>query len=239
MREKIIGILGGMGPEATLDLAAKIMRLTPAEKEQDHCRLIIDSNPKIENRTEAVFSGKTENVIGQLSETARNLEKAGADFILVPCNTAHYFLEDIRKSVKIEVLDMLRETADFISKVFRHIRKAGVLGTTATCGLNLHGRALSEKSITSIVPDGPGLDRVMRAITMIKEGNGHGRARIILAAEAQKLVRKGAEIVIAGCTEIPLALKPEDIKAPLVDPSEIIAAEAVRRVKGKSKSIRM
>lgn len=237
MREKIIGILGGMGPEATLDLAGKIIKLTPINKEQDHCRLIIDNNPKIENRTDAIFSGRTEKIISQLSMTARNLEKAGADFILIPCNTAHYFLEDIRKSVKIEVLDMLEETSAYMAKKFPEVKKAGILGTAATCRMNLYEKALSKRGIKNIFPDEAGIERIMEAITLIKEKNGHERAGIILASEAEKLVKKGAEALVAGCTEIPLALKPGASRAPLVDPSAILAAAAVKKVKGKSRRI--
>jgi len=85
MTEKIIGILGGMGPEATIDLFYKIIKFTPAKKDQDHLRIIIDNNPKIPDRTAAIL-GKGEDPIPALRETAKNLEKAGADFIIIPCN---------------------------------------------------------------------------------------------------------------------------------------------------------
>ncbi|GAJ09165.1 unnamed protein product, partial [marine sediment metagenome] len=91
MPEKIIGILGGMGPEATIDLFYKIIKFNPSEKDQDHLRIIIDNNPKIPDRTAAIL-GKGEDPLPALQETARNLEKAGANFIIIPCNTAHYFL---------------------------------------------------------------------------------------------------------------------------------------------------
>ncbi|GAH53208.1 unnamed protein product, partial [marine sediment metagenome] len=110
MPEKIIGILGGMGPEATVDLFHKIIKFTPAKKDQDHFRIIIDNNPKIPDRTAAIL-GKGEDPLPALQETARNLEKAGVDFIIIPCNTAHYFLPQIQKSVNIPVLNMIEETA--------------------------------------------------------------------------------------------------------------------------------
>lgn len=232
MKEKVIGILGGMGPEATIDMAGKIIRCTPVKKEQDHCRMIIDSNPKIQNRTEAILSGNTEKIISQLSETARNLEKAGADFILIPCNTAHYFLSDIRMAVKIEVLDMIEETALFIRRRYPGLKKAGILGTAATCRMQLHHKALSGAGIDSTAPDEREQEKVMEAISLIKEQKGRMRAGMILAAAGRNLVKNGAEAVIAGCTEIPLALKPDDIEAPLIDPAEILAARAVSKAKG-------
>ena len=97
MAEKIVCILGGMGPEATVDLFSKILKATPIRTEQDHLRIVIDNNPKIPDRTQAILSGRTEEVIALLQETARNLERAGVDFIVMPCNTAHTFFSRLRK----------------------------------------------------------------------------------------------------------------------------------------------
>ncbi len=237
MNEKIIGILGGMGPEATLDLANKIIRCTPIKKEQDHCRIIIDNNPRIENRTKAILSGNTERIISQLAETALNLEKAGADFILIPCNTAHYFLEHIRRAVNIEVIDMVEETALFILRKYPAVKKTGILGTSATCRTELYHKALSAKNISSMTPDEPDQEKVMKSISLIKEKNGHSRAGIMLQAAAEELINKGAQAIIAACTEIPLALKPSDLSAPLIDPAAILARKAVIEVKGEAKEI--
>ncbi|GAH56604.1 unnamed protein product, partial [marine sediment metagenome] len=128
MPEKIIGILGGMGPEATIDLFYKIIKFTPAEKDQDHFRIIIDNNPKIPDRTAAIL-GKGEDPLPALQETARNLEKAGVDFIIIPCNTAHYFLPQIQKSVNIPVLNMIEETAKETRKRIFPIQKVGLLAS--------------------------------------------------------------------------------------------------------------
>ena len=87
MKEKVIGILGGMGPEATVDLFRRIIRATPAEKDQDHIRVIVDSNPKIPDRTAAIM-GVGPSPLLEMTKTAKNLEKAGADSIIIPCNTA-------------------------------------------------------------------------------------------------------------------------------------------------------
>lgn len=224
-----------MGPEATMDLAGKIIRCTTVKKEQDYCRMIIDSNPKIQNRTEAIFSGSTEKIISQLSETARNLEKAGADFILIPCNTAHYFLRDVRLAVNIEILDMIEETTVFIRREYPAIKKAGILGTAATCRTRLYHKALSAAGIDSAVPEEREQEKIMNAISLIKEKKGCRRAGIIIRAAAEGLIKNGAEAVIAGCTEIPLALKPGDIEAPLIDPAAILASRAVSMAKGESK----
>ena len=98
MKEKVIGVLGGMGPEATIDLFQKIVKLTPAKKDQEHIRIIIDNNPKIPDRTKAIlYNG--ENPLPELVKTAQNLERAGADFIIIACNTAHYYFHKIQKEL--------------------------------------------------------------------------------------------------------------------------------------------
>ncbi|HET6780529.1 MAG TPA: amino acid racemase, partial [bacterium] len=110
MGEKVIGVLGGLGPWATLDLFEKILTLTPAAKDQDHLRLIIDNNPKIPDRSPAIL-GTGEDPTPALVETARNLERAGADFIVIPCNTAHFFYDAVRRAVSIPVLHIMDEVA--------------------------------------------------------------------------------------------------------------------------------
>ena len=105
--EKIIGILGGMGPNATADLYLRIIRATPAKTDQDHLRVIIYSNPKVPNRSTAII-GSGQSPLPELIMAGRKLEESGADFIIIPCNTAHYFLQDLQKELGIPVLDMIR-----------------------------------------------------------------------------------------------------------------------------------
>ncbi len=106
MAEKVVGILGGMGPEATADFFAKVIALTPAKRDQDHLRIIINNNPKIPDRTEAILA-KDEALFPILVETAKSLERAGVDFIVIPCNTVHYFYEDLVREVSIPILHMI------------------------------------------------------------------------------------------------------------------------------------
>jgi len=115
-KEKIIGILGGMGPEATIDLYNKIIKLTAANKDQEHLRIIIDNNPKIPDRSMAILKGQT-SPLNALQKTALTLEKAGADFIIMLCNTAHYYISSLKSIVNIPVLNMIEETAKEINSL--------------------------------------------------------------------------------------------------------------------------
>jgi len=126
--EKIVGVLGGMGPEATLDFFAKVIALTAANRDQNHLRIIIDNNSKIPDRTKAILT-KDETLVPVLVETAKNLEKAGVEFIVIPCNTVHYFYDDLIKEVSVPVLHMIREITNAIRTSLPNCKRVGLLFT--------------------------------------------------------------------------------------------------------------
>jgi len=230
MPEKIIGILGGMGPEATVDLFYKIIKFTPAEKDQDHLRIIIDNNPKIPDRTAAIL-GKGEDPLSALRETAQNLEKAGADFIIIPCNTAHYFLSSIQESVNIPVLNMIEETAKETKKRIPQIKKVGLLASAGVYEAKIYHQHFKKFNIEVISPEEKGKEKVMKVIYAVKAGDLSEEVKKNIISIAQKLIDKGAEAIIAGCTEIPLILKEGDVSAPIIDPTQVLAKAAVQKAK--------
>ena len=230
MPEKIIGILGGMGPEATIDLFYKIIKFTPAEKDQDHLRIIIDNNPKIPDRTAAIL-GKGEDPLPVLQETAKNLEKAGADFIIIPCNTAHYFLSSIQKSVKIPILNMIEETAKETRKRIPQIQKVGLLASIGIYETEIYHQQFKKFNIEVISPEEKDKEEVMKAIYAVKAGNLSNEVKGNILKIVQKLIDKGAEVIIAGCTEIPLILKEGDVSVPLIDPTQVLAKATVQKAR--------
>ncbi len=223
--EKVIGILGGMGPEATLELFRRIIQKTPARCDQEHVRVIIDSNPKIPDRTEAMLNHGPDP-LPLLQETARNLEGAGADFIVMPCNTAHYYLDGIQAAVHIPVIDMIRETAARIRE-----QKVGLLATDGTLRSKLYHEACAKRGIEIMEPEAQHQRAVMEAIYSIKAGkNGSQlKKRVLKAAEA--LEARGAQAIIVGCTEISLILTQKDVRVPLYDALGILADTAVAMAK--------
>ncbi|MBU1035633.1 amino acid racemase [bacterium] len=230
MPEKIIGILGGMGPEATIDLFYKIIKFTPAEKDQDHLRIIIDNNPKIPDRTAAIL-GKGEDPLPALRESARNLEKAGADFIVIPCNTAHYFLSSIQKNVKIPVLNMIEEAASETQQRIPQIKKVGLLASIGTYKTEIYPQQFKKFNIEVIYPDKKDKEEAMKAIYAVKAGDLSNEVKGNILKIVQKLIDKGAEAIIAGCTEIPLILKEGDVSVPIIDPTQILARIAVQKAR--------
>ena len=230
MPEKIIGILGGMGPEATIDLFYKIIKFTPAEKDQDHLRIIIDNNPKIPDRTAAIL-GKGKDPLHALQETAKNLEKAGADFIIIPCNTAHYFLPLIQESVKIPVLNMIEEAAKETQQRIPQIQKVGLLASIGTYKSQIYHQCFKKFNIEVISPEEKDKEEVMKVIYAVKAGDlSEGIKKNILKI-AQKLIDKGAEAIITGCTEIPLILKEGNVSVPIIDPTQALAKAAIRKAR--------
>lgn len=227
MGEKVIGVLGGLGPWATLDLFEKILTLTPAAKDQDHLRLIIDNNPKIPDRSPAIL-GTGEDPTPALVETARNLERAGADFIVIPCNTAHFFYDAVRRAVSIPVLHIMDEVAASAGDAVPGLRQVGVLATAATVQSRLYHDAFERVGVAVVGPDERGQDVVNRAIYGVKAGRMGPEVTRELAAVATALISSGAQAIVLGCTELPFVLREQDVRVPLLDSNLILASAAVR-----------
>ena len=231
MNQKVIGVLGGMGPWATLDLFEKILRLTPAQVDQDHFRIVIDNNPKIPDRSPAIL-GDGEDPTPALVATAKNLQQAGADFLVIPCNTAHFFYERIAAAVSIPVLHIMDEVATAAREAGPDVRVLGVLATEATMASGLYQRACGRCGIEVVGPDPAGQRVVNRAIYGVKAAQmspevTHGLVRVVT-----HLLARGAQAVVLGCTELPYVMKPHDLQVPLLDSNLVLARAAVRLAAG-------
>jgi len=225
METRTIGVIGGMGPLATADLYRKIIEETPAERDQDHLHVIIDADPAIPDRTAALLDGGPDPR-PRLIAAARRLETAGAGLLIIPCNTAHAFLPDIEAAVTIPALNMVREAAARIAGAAPGATRVGVLATAGTVRTGLYGRALAAHGLAAIYPDAAGQDEVSAGIAEVK--GGHPEAAIDRFVEiARALADAGAEVLIAGCTEIPIVLTQPMVSRPLVDPTRVLARAAV------------
>lgn len=229
---KVIGILGGMGPAATLDLFEKIIEAAVkrgARRDQDHPEVVISSVPRTPDRTKAIL-GHGPSPEADLIRSARRLETAGADLIAIPCNSAHFFLEAIQNSVSIPILNMIELTVQHIVDNDPGSRKTGILATDGTIEARLYQDALDRARLEFLVPDPEHQRLVMDAIygsAGVKENASSSAARIKMAGVAEHLIGRGAQCLIAGCTEIPLCLKSEKINVPIIDATLILANAAV------------
>jgi aspartate racemase len=221
-----VGILGGMGPAATADLFQKVIAATPARRDQDHLRILVDCHPQIPDRV-TFLRGEGPDPTPALMETARNLERAGAGLIIIACNTAHLFYEAIQAAVAVPVLHMMRETAADLTGRFTTV---GLVATTGTIQGGLYHRELERAGIGILTPSAADQAELMEALFAVKAGRIDA-ARPVVVRIARALAEQGAEAVIAGCTEVPLVLTQQDLSVPLADATQSLAKAAVRRAK--------
>lgn len=229
--KKILGILGGMGPEATSLFFQKIIQYTSADKDQDHLKIIILNSPEIPDRTDAIIINQESPVL-KVKEGMRFLENSNVDFIALPCITIHYFFDEIISSVKIPVLNLIEETALYIKKQYPESKRVGILATKGTFQGKIFERYYSEKGLISIVPDDQGQNKLMESIygkKGIKAGYTNGYPKELILEVADDLIRKGADVIIGGCTEIPIAVTQNDFAVPFIDSLSVLAKASVKK----------
>ncbi|MFC3152764.1 aspartate/glutamate racemase family protein [Litoribrevibacter euphylliae] len=211
-----VGILGGMGPLATVDFIQKIISKTPAQSDQDHIPLLIHSVPQIPDRTACLMEGAA-SPLPALKMGLDTLVQGGAGCIAIPCNTAHYWHEALAKETHIQLLHIAKVCAERIAQdsAVRWVgeRRVGLLATDGTLKAGFYERELASFGLACTLPANKDQMSVMEGIYLVKSGKvNEGAALLELAM--QKLLDNGAERVILGCTEIPLAL--ESIHSPLL-----------------------
>jgi len=227
--KKTIGILGGMGPEATAYFFKLIIKSTKAEKDQEHIPVVIYSHPEVPPRTDAVL-GEGPSPLSYLLEGVRVLKVAGADFIVMPCVTAHYFYNQVLAEVRVPFLNLVDETMLYALRKVPEMKKVGLISSTGTLKSRLFHEAFAREGVETVEPADEEQAQVMEAIfgkEGIKAGFTSGKCREIIHNTALAFIRRGAEAVIAGCTEIPLVLKEGDIDVPLIEPLQILAEVSI------------
>ena len=229
---KTIGILGGMGPLATCDLFSKITQITDASCDQEHVRICIVSNTEISDRTNAIIHhGK--DPVPEMVKSAVRLQGLGADVLIMPCNTAHYFYDRILPFVDIPFLSMIDETAKVISD--RGLRKIGLLATDGTLQTAVYEKAFKKRGISIVVPPPENQVHIMDLIyNGVKAGNKEIDTKPTKKT-IEDLFRKGAQTLVLGCTELPVAFDLYGFDYPKTDPTLILASRAVQFVGAKAK----
>ena len=214
----VLGVLGGMGPAATLDFLTKLQALTPAERDQDHIRTLVDINPQVPDRNDPL------NKPGPvLAEMAGALRGAGADVLAIACNTAHAYADIITRASGLPLIDMIG-TASAAARD-SGARRAGVLGTRQALKLSREYLAAQGMGMVSLEPERQEL--FMTLIYRIKSGDRGSEVRSQMAALTADLAAGGAEAIIAGCTEVPLVFEAGSGRLPFIDAGEALARRCV------------
>ena len=225
MSKKAIGIIGGMGPEATLDQFGKIIRHTDAACDAEHIRVYIDCHTGIPDRTRAILAGG-ESPVPYIAESAQKLAAMGADFLLLPCNTSHYYYDEIAALSPVPVVNMIRTAAEALRQ--DGVRRVGVLATDGTLRSGVYQKELAACGIEAICPEGADQEAVMRLIYDGIKANQPTFDTLPVERTLAHLRDAGAERLVLGCTELPVAVARYGIHAPdALDATDVLARAAV------------
>ena len=229
--KKTIGILGGMGPEATGFFFDAIVRQTLAGGDQDHARVLIWNDPKIPPRTDAIVESGL-SPLPALLAGLRILERGGAGLIAMPCVTAHYWAPQIKAAARVPFVDLIDETVRRAKQAIPGLERAGLIATTGTVRSGIFHRAFALRGVDLLVPGERDQIRLMDAVygtAGVKAGFKTGQPRAAIVRIARRLVERGAQAIIAGCTEIPLVLRAADLAVLLLEPMTIGAAACLKK----------
>ncbi|MDR2860839.1 MAG: amino acid racemase [Elusimicrobiota bacterium] len=230
-KEKILGIIGGMGSEAASDLFSKIIKLTPVKKDQDHIHIIIDNYPQIPDRTDFIF-GKGEDPKEYLLRSAKFLEKSGADALLMACNTAHYFLPILMKEVKIPFISIIESAVNELKSSLPFAKNIAVLSTTGTKKSKIYDNALLQNGYNVLEISQDIQEEIMSAVyDGVKKGQTENFVDMF-----QKTIDKISDtlkpdVFICACTEIPILMNFIVPKIEVIDATSALAKAAVKFAK--------
>lgn len=222
---RIVGILGGMGPAATVDFYDKLIKATPAQHDQDHLRVVIWADPTVPSRNEAILS-RGQSPTPWLERGVQTLIRAGAEIIVVPCNTVHTYLPAVMAMKNVQFISMIDATIEALSRSTGGA-KIGLLAADGAIASHLYQSALRKAGFEPVLLDEPSQQELMQVIDNVKAGRVGREERDRVLTQLTKLVAQGASTVIAGCTEISVVLSGIEPELNIIDPSQVLALKTV------------
>jgi aspartate racemase len=222
---KTVGVIGGMGPEATVDFLRRVVAATPAKGDADHIRVLVDNNPRVPSRIAALIDGTGEDPLPVLVAMARGLEKQGADFLVIPCNTAHYYLPKITEAVSIPLLDMVGLSIAQLVALAPKPRRIGMLASPAVQKVGLYAARLRAVGLDAVFPDADGEARMLEIIRAVKASAltpQHHRDYADIAAALD------VDAYLIACTELSVIGPPQGLGRPYVDALDVLVAATIR-----------
>ncbi|MGO4915149.1 aspartate/glutamate racemase family protein [Pseudogemmobacter sp. W21_MBD1_M6] len=228
MAPRVVGILGGMGPAATVDLMTRLVRAVDAADDADHVPLIVDSNTQVPSRIAALIDGTGADPAPVLVAMAERLRAAGAEALAMACNTAHHYADEIDLAVDIPFLDMVRLSADRASEMTTG--KVGIIGSPALRKTRLFDEPLARAGRVAAYPVDE--DALLAAIRGLKIAGASDAARDALRRASADLADQGAVVQLIACTEFSLVAEAVDPRATAVDTMDVLVDAIVRFSKG-------
>jgi len=225
---KRLGVIGGMGPEATSFFYARLIARTKAECDQDHIDTVILSHATMPDRTKAILTGEKDAVIKAATEDARALEMLGVSNIAMPCNTFHYFYDDVQAATKVPVIHMVEETVQYVKRHWPDTKKIGIMGTDGTIQAGTYHRACEKCKIELVLPEKDRQKDVMSLIyDDIKSGKKGDKKKFERTYD--ELMEKGCDVIILACTELSVFKEYYPVPLNCVDAMDVLVKEAIIR----------
>ncbi|MGB0846823.1 MAG: aspartate/glutamate racemase family protein [Thiolinea sp.] len=225
---KVVGVLGGMGPDATVELMRRVIAATPAEDDADHIHMLVDNNPKVPSRLKRLLEGEGEDPGPVLAGMAERLEQSGADFLVIPCNTAHHYHADAQAAVDIQVWHLIGMSMRYLRAEHPEVRRVGLLASSAVQKISLFEPFFQLARLELVYPDAETQDVVMQLIRAVKAGT----ANDALLAEYNRLVRQMSErsevdAYLLGCSELSVLRDQHQQELPVIDSLDVLIEKIV------------
>lgn len=228
--EKTVGVIGGMGPDATVELMRRVIAATPADDDADHIHMIVDNNPKVPSRIKALIDGDGADPGPFIAGMARRLAAAGADFLVIPCNTAHHYHAEVAEAVSIPVLNVITLTATTIAGAPSRPRQVGMLASPAIRIVGLFDAAFRDAGIEWVYPESN--HRLLDIIKAVKAGQVTAATHDALNDIADELATAGADCLLIACSELSVIADGLRTALPVFDTLQVLTDEIVARAKG-------
>lgn len=225
---KKLGVIGGMGPEATSFYYARVIARTCASSDQEHIDMVILSHATMPDRTKAILTGEKEAFIQAVTKDARDLETLGVASIAIPCNTSHYFLDEIQAATSVPIINMIEESVRYVLRDHPEVKKIGIMGTDGTIQAGTYHRACEKYQVEACAPIPEVQKDVMSLIyDDIKSGKPGDKKKFERAYE--DLMRQGCDAVILACTEISVFKESYPVPENCIDAMDVLVSESILR----------
>lgn len=229
MTDKVLGVLGGMGPLASAHFMLRLTLLTPAARDQDHIPAVLWSDPRVPDRT-AGHLGTGPDPLPWLLQGIRGLRAAGCGTIAIPCNTAHGWLEPMAQAAGVPILHIVDAAATDLRRIGVFGGTIGLMGTAATLAMRLYQDRLGQQGWNVIEPKPAEMEQLVTPSIASVKANRVAEAHQPLAEVVNSLAARGAAAIVLGCTEVPLGIQAgpvETLCAPVVDTIDALARAAI------------
>ncbi len=226
VEDKVVGIIGGMGPDATVDFMSRVLRATPATTDQEHVHMLVENNPRIPSR-QLAMRGEGEDPGSTIAAIAARLEAAGAEFLVMPCNLAHAWQGDIEAAINIPFVSIVEASVQSALDRSDGDSAVGLMTTPGCFMAGLYQQALTAAGRPVITQTPDELAEAMFLVEQIKSGNQAEEVAADLQALANRLIDRGAKVLIAACTEFPLVLDESMFDVAFISSTDVLARKTV------------